>query len=97
MAVKERTKREYQNEWDRYRNWCKDKIPILSSNAEAYLKETFNKKPSMTIKKKRNQLQTIIRSMTKHTIEANQNNKEKRKILFNQASIRYLPPESRIN
>jgi integrase len=55
----------YMSIWSRYEGWCRDRgmTPFISSSANLYIASIFRESPTLTVKKRRNALQAILRKI----------------------------------
>ena len=59
------TKKEYLSVWRKYQTWCEEKSlnPLLTTSGNIFISESFNENPSLTVRRNRNVLQTIVRRL----------------------------------
>ena len=63
--VADSTKVEYRSVWNKYQAWCTEKSlnPLLSSSANNFISDELNKNPSLTVKRNRGVIQSIVRKL----------------------------------
>jgi integrase len=63
--VAESTKVEYRSVWNKYETWCSENSlnPLLSTSANSFVSHELSQNPSLTVKRNRGVIQSIVRRL----------------------------------